>query len=160
MKKLTPQIAAMYLGTNCQYKDEDGNEMIAPLLTINLQGYAKFVDPEFDEWIELKDVKPILRQLQDMSEDEARELFVNKWPEKEYQERFSNVLIGLLNEKDNSRPVRFDFKSNADSEPMRNNLGTLSFNSFSPNQWLWLISKFFDPFGLIASGKAIDAKTL
>lgn len=71
MKTLSPSILAMYLGCDCQYIDEDFNELILPLLAVNMSGYAWFVDPEFDEAIEIKNVKPILRNLSSMTEEET-----------------------------------------------------------------------------------------
>lgn len=151
--KLTPQIAAMYLGADCQYSDEDKSVMIAPLLTVNLQGYVKFVDPEFDEWIELKDVKPILRRLEDMTEEEAREFCkIETEPFRHPTVEICEIRRNEIWYVDGSRCQGDGYDEMADLY--------IYFNQLTAKQFTYLLSKHFDMFGLIASGEAIDQNTL
>ena len=79
--------------------------------------------------------KPILRALEDMTEDEAMELW--------------NSVLGR---------VAFDESLYSPyGTPLRMYLTKADF--WLPNEFHWLISKGFDVFGLIASGQAVRKET-
>lgn len=180
MKILTPQILAMYLGCVCRYVDEDKNEMIAPLLAVNLQGFAWFVDPEFDEAIEIKDIKPILRNLSSMTEKEARELYdvvIGSWEGGIIKsKRFGKsmeVICYDIDEDDN--PSDDEIFEDADNNETLLRIDLAPFNIWKGREhdynevYDWkthvdifacLLSKHFDLFGLIESGLAIDKDAL
>lgn len=131
--KITPQIAALYLGQKCtatwiaNYKpwvvgdayDTDINHERIGLLE--------------DEYIL---IEPHLRRLESITEDEARELF-----------EISNGY----------KPDKNKFVSCLDWWNMRNVIDDYSNKEIeigNPAAWLYLLSKGFDLFGLIDAGLA------
>lgn len=170
MKTLTPQILAMYLNgeTLCEYKDEDGNEITAPILAINIQGYAAFVDPEFEEWIPIADVKPFLRPLSSMTEEEAAQVgeivFGKhdsvKWRSRAERNEKGDIKYYTVYRKYYELFLTIDVPT-GEVECYRENKESpgLDDKEIYNNQHkvtAYLLSESFDLFGLIESGLAIN----
>lgn len=89
-------------------------------------------------------IKPILRPLRSLTEEEKIAIYLNEFPERQSGELVRNA-------SDSSWfIVKDEFGRRL----------TISLFSFKPNTFLKLISKHFDVFGLIEAGLAIDATTL
>ena len=84
------------------------------------------------------DYKPILRHLDDMTEEEARELFAQC-----HSAPFSHTGMAISSKS----PLEY-----YRNEYFRKNT---MHNQWRANEFHWLISKGFDVFGLIESGEAI-----
>lgn len=65
----------MYLGVECQYIDVDGNKRTSAIMAVNIGGYAFMMEPDEEEPIEISNVKPILRRLEDMTDKEINEVW-------------------------------------------------------------------------------------
>lgn len=167
--KLTPQILAMYLGRECMIEANEGNkETVLKLMAVNITGYAFFDDSEYTEDpIAIEFVKPILRRLEDMAEEEALE----------FTKYLYGKMFGLADEIKDSISVLSDSADQIGwicSGHEKERIGitievdrgielSLDGDKMKVNQFdciALLLSKHFDLFGLIDSGEAIDQKTL
>lgn len=179
MKTLTPQILALYLGCECLYTDEDMNTMIATLLAVNLQGYAWFVNPEFDEAIGIQSVMPILRPLSSMSEVEAQQLlailFLDMAQSSEDRVTADEIDVDLHPHDDGSMVDRdmavvvevscrcFEGQLGVTlngSLVLYDESGNVARLDNTAEAFTYLLSKSFDLFNLIPEGLAIDKTTL
>ena len=130
IETLTPQIAAMYLGQKCTCKwIESGDSADFPIstLTLNDLSYGLVV------------VTPHLRQLDSLTEAEARELY-----EIETGETWMSAIY-CYDEWWNHGGVAHE--------------ETYQFLIGSPAVWLHLLSKGFDLFGLLDAGLAKERPT-
>lgn len=142
---LTAKDFALYLGCWC-YDLKNDHRIV--LNTQNLNDY--------DHFNSLDEIKPILRPLPDMTEDEAKHI------------------IGLIRKKlggdhvwvDDRIQVEMAFQNN---RPFYNYLtvdgsnyctSDLRWSIGDPEVWKYLKSRHFDLFGWIADGLAIDATTM
>jgi len=151
IEKITPQIAALYLGAKCEYPDHEGNKTIATLTGVASDGLETTykrkkngVCGDIIGWEQKSEyqkcfagvVKLHLRRLETITEQEAREVYkaaqgvTSSWP---------SALTWWNN------PTGNDYR-NSEIE-----IGT-------PAVWLYLLGKGFDLFGLIDAGLAIETK--
>lgn len=105
-------------------------------------GIRDVVNIKFDTWQSIADVsisgvKPILRRLEDMTEEEARDFLKHSIPGAEYITHNEHAVIWQ------SQGSRAD----------------IAFLFGPPAGFHYLLSKGFDLFGLIGAGLAIDIKT-
>lgn len=132
-KKLTPQIAAMYLGQKSTIailkntRDFSIGETWSAILKLT-----------HIEWLEDGRIsaKPHLRQLDSITEKEAREIYTLLYPD--IDKGYDNCLE--------------DWWYEIDEGYCRNMVRLIG----NPKVWLYLLSKGFDLFGLIEAGEAID----
>ncbi len=151
--KLSPQILAMYLGYKVQYQYSDGTTSL-PLHhwlihSVDRDGFIVISD-KFKQtvhcYISENRVKPILRRLEDMTEEEAKQ--------------FLKVCGETVPTKKALKTWGWNGYRHwlrRDDEYMRD---LMSINLGTPEVWSYLLSKSFDLFGLIDANEAIDAKTL
>lgn len=124
--KLTPNILAMYLGCQMRYATHHEPQNETYTLTVkNIYEAVAFGDT------------PILRRLEDMTEEEARDIWA----------------------------IPDDWKIFMRSYGVFCQLGTndsqyIDFKSLSPNAFQRLLSKCFDLYGGIDAGWAVDAKQI
>lgn len=156
-----------YIGCRVLADDKDYGDFLGGALVPNEVDQI-YYDIHLDEWPEgeimpFNDdmsedcrIKPILRRLEDMTEDEAINLV--SFP----------VGYEILKVFKEPQGITFDYKWR-DSNPKLNNddgysySGTgVSFRSkhWTPIQFHYLLSRGFDLFGLINAGLAIDSKTV
>jgi hypothetical protein len=163
MKKELVNYLHLYLGCECQPVDRT---ISGRLLAIRIMDGCENAFIEYTGQsnlipFKMHELRPILRLLSDMTEDEMKELLCFKYAPSDY------VFRNMLNE----------FKFYCD-EPKRNTTrgegvgysvfkdgshyqsGTLSFVRLNPTQFHYLLSLHFDLFDLIPSGLAIDASTI
>lgn len=159
---LTPQILAMYLGCEVRYQYSDGTESL-PLLqwslhSIDRDGFTVIKDKynqAVHSLLSENRVKPILRPLSSMTEEEKKELYklvfgraftgdnISRWDEGKPQARW--VLWSGLDRLF----IYDDGDIYADID--------LHFHRVDKAQMvLYLLSKRFDIFGLIEAGLAIE----
>lgn len=103
-----------------------------------INGYAE----EEPSYVELRKVKPILRRLSSMTEDEAVELYDFLYPSSTAERKIKRFAI--TNHLDD-KGVYWEGK-----------IAIFDYIDWFP----WLLKKGFDLFGLIDEGLAIDAQTL
>ena len=89
--------------------------------------------------------KPLLRPLSDMTEEEAVELAKLS----EYEPDFNDVKI----ERNKYNDIIVSWQGNNESREVFNSTGELF---YCAEQFVYLLSRSFDLFGLIESGQAID----
>lgn len=132
IEKITPQIAALYLGQKCDA------EWLLPF-------HAPWENIEIDNYVigKLSDclieVKPHLRRLDSITEEEAKEIYRlsqgKEWPGK------TDFLAWLV----------FEFEFMTKEACLSAFIGT-------PAVWLYLLGKGFDLLSLIDSGLATEIK--
>jgi len=138
--KLTPQIAALYLGQKCQSPEGEG--IILGVDNVgNVEVEFGIMGPDFSQIYEVGEILPILRRLDSLTENEARELYQVCYPSD--TELDAESFLG-------------DWWNKYDEWYVK----TKYFIFGKPAAWLKLLSWGFDLFGLIDSGLAIDAATL
>lgn len=133
-KTLTAQELALYLG--CEYvlsNDISGEIFILKPEYLGENGFAPMI-------------KPLLRQLSDMTKDEITELF--KLKGLDYSEVVTRASID-----DNF--IQIEYKCDGE---LLSDWQTAKF--ISPKQFTYLLSHHFDLFGLISEGKALDKNSL
>lgn len=101
----------------------------------------------------IEEVKPILRPLSSMTEEEAVEFCKIETTENRHH------LIEIHEVKQNEVWYSDGSRFQGDGIDELNDL-FIHFNHLSANQFAWLLSKSFDLFGLIESNQAIDSSTL
>jgi hypothetical protein len=108
-----------------------------------------FVMPYNDDFgYELR-IKPILRRLEDITDEEFKS-YLN-W------DRLNELYENVRYEKcERAYILTYNIPADIGSYPMS---VTVDFIKLLPDQFLWLIKHGFDLFNLIESGQAIDAKT-
>lgn len=156
MEKNIKDYLHLYLGCEVGIKDGGilyGNEKMTE---INTYGYVHLY--ERDGYWPIDQIKPILRPLSDMSEEERKELWKYIF-KREFNE---NGIIVFRKDRTTSTEPRYVMSSGLERLGIEMN-GTIWADSdlspFKHNQHevtLWLLSKRFDLFGLIESGLAID----
>ena len=138
--KLTPQIAALYLGQKCQSPEGEG--IILGVDNVgNVEVEFGIMGPDFSQIYEVGEILPILRRLDSLTENEARELYKVCYPSD--TELDAESFLG-------------DWWNKYDEWYVK----TKYFIFGKPAAWLKLLSWGFDLFGLIDSGLAIDAETI
>ena len=147
--KITPQIAALYLGQKCEYPGTEGRKIFATLTGVGADGIETTynrkkngVCGDIIGWEQKSSSQKCfagvvvlhLRRLESMTEDEARELYHVS----------EDVKWGL----DSSCLINYwlDYEEDYYQGSDRN-IG-------NPSAWLYLLSKGFDLFGLINAGLA------
>lgn len=142
MEKLTPQIAALYLGQEClcKYRDDVGRVEEITRGGEVVVGYNDNYDPFFV--CTPPEIKLILRPVSSLIESEAQKL---------YNLAYNGTLIG-----DVELHSFLEWWNGIHEE--RSTLKWLAIGK--PEIWLKLISWGIDLFGLIESGLAIDATKL
>lgn len=151
-KKLTIQIAAMYLG--CEVESENGRGALHSLanngfVTVRFREFREIGLYHVVTYPDLSSVRPILRPLSDLTEQEAREMYEIKTgeafePRPEYLEE---------GDWDFSAKEYFDELVEIYEDTIQVCIG-------KPDIWSYLLSRHFDLFGLIESGDAIDKTAL
>ena len=101
-------------------------------------------------YIERFNLKPILNHLRDMTEAQVLECIKCGWPVVAGKPIKEFACIPDHSEFGSA----FTYKIVFDGSP-HYMAGTMSFRSLDSNQFVWLISRGFDVFGLIESGQAI-----
>jgi hypothetical protein len=128
----------LYLGCECVIGDSNVKETIQAVSEYSIcTGSNKH---GVDSWYKIPSVKPILRPLSDMTEEEKVTLFdleISNYSE--YKSKLIAVDLWI------QRWQRYP---------------STEFGKWFPKTFLFLLSKHFDIFGLIESGLAIDSKTL
>ena len=133
MKKLTPQVLALYLGQKCETPHGIGELKIA-----SANGECSFKLANYHNWIDChtSEIKPILRPLSSLTESEARDLY--------------EIKFGFKYDGENCTEEYWqDFDSGLDT--------MLSYSVGNTKIWLKLFYWGFDLFSLIDNGLAIDA---
>jgi hypothetical protein len=111
------------------------------------EDFVMVYNDDFDD--ELR-IKPILRRLEDITDKEIKELI--GWDN--LNEKYANVSY----ERGNFGIV-INYSIDAGEEGFYQQSYNITFHTFSPKEWVYLLKNGFDLFGLIKSGQAIDAKT-
>lgn len=96
-------------------------------------------------WCDEEEIELILRPLSDMTEEEGNEFFRNKYRETHVFDWFNCVAV-------NKAGIEYTFTYHSSSRK-RNKI--IMFDDLHPNDFIWLLSKGFDLFGLIDAGLAI-----
>ena len=109
--------------------------------------YWRAYGSQFSAWA---DHKPILRHRDDMTEAQVLECIKCGWPVVAGKPIKEFACIPDHSEFGSA----FTYKIVFDGSP-HYMAGTMSFRSLDSNQFVWLISRGFDVFGLIESGQAI-----
>lgn len=152
--KLTPNLLALYLG--CKVKCDDGRIRILTGICQASDSSTSFrIQTRMDDksnvyWQDIDMISLLLRKLEDMTEEEARECLEMKY----------NIGQGIR--IDERRDSGYWYQHlGFDGTPI-NGRQFIYFIQLteSPKQVAYLLSKSFDLFGLIESSEAIDAKTL
>lgn len=188
--KLTPNLRALYLGCEVQvttevatftatmvglYQDHwQSGAMSKPETTVQctIDEAAHFYH------YKVENVKPILRRLEDMTEEEARELVAILFKdEKHPDDRVTADEISIdLHPNDNATMVDGDMAVVIEVSCrcfegqlgvtlngtliLYDEVGRIERLDNTVEAFAYSLSKYFDFFGLIDSGEAIDAKTL
>ena len=141
IEKITPQIAALYLGAKCDlewlYTDTVDNLFVSGDIWKDIDIRPASVQLLIDEQAR---ITPHLRRLDSITEAEAREVFAIANGYEADKNSFTSCLSWLAREN------ALDY-SNKEIE-----IG-------NPSVWLYLLGKGFDLFGLIEQGLAKDVKT-
>ena len=135
IEKITPQIAALYLGAKCDV------DWLAPYNDDVWDAIE--IDHSVIEKLSIAHVSitPHLRRLESITEQEAKELFF-QYCGKRYEDVYTD---------DDALRCWWNMH-----EEWNYFLGTLAIGE--PSVWLWLLSKGFDLFGLIEAGLAKEIK--
>lgn len=136
--KLTPQVLAMYLGCEIEAKGSRGI-----LRNVNLKGFCTLqLSEEIGQSIGclVEEVKPILRRLSSMTEEEAREFCV-------YCPSDWKVVV-----TPDQHGIYIKCWKVGDLESMQ----IVDLEAVTASQFQYLLSKHFDLFGLIDAGLAIE----
>lgn len=128
-------VAMHYIGCEVEYKTPNGESV--NLLLAGINDKALYISNRHGDftWLAFSKVKPILRKLEDMTEEDAKEFLSIG----EYQ-RIESIQVD---------DVSIDFY--IDDIPF-----AVWFDSISPKQFHFLCQRGYDLFGLIDSGEAID----
>jgi hypothetical protein len=133
MKKELKDYLHLYLGCECKTKYVDWENWSTETLTLKVLNKLN-EDLSFE-------VKPILRSLDDITKSEATEGKVFKEKTEWHEPTFEQFKERLENNLELQRKTKFIIE-------------------FSPTEFIFLLSKYFDLFGLIDAGLAIDKTTL
>lgn len=117
-------------------------------------GINVFESPEYNA---VDEIKPILRHLSDMTEDEMKELLI-KWyyPSEDMFMRLSDSIKFYPNRRTKTTKVIEGIAYSLYKDGNHKATGTLSFTRLNPVQTLYLLKQGFDLFRLIEKGEAID----
>lgn len=147
MTPLTINQLALYLGCKA-YADANNGEFTTGIIA-GFETHRKYyVSIKCDKYIESmwapENIKPILRPLESISEEEAKQ-FLKLFAPKTYK------FIDIQTKADTWFTVRF-----------KNGNGNYGFISYSvtqmnPEKFIWLLSKGFDLFNWIEQGLAINS---
>lgn len=155
MKKLTPQILAMYLGCQCKaqinYFEQSPQWVNGTIFGVSLSSIIvlpKDVNgknwPHTVSFDDFSKVELCLGRLSDMTEEEAREFAkLEGWGE-----NLENIVV-------TDRALEFEQVLSVTRQQC-----VSWFSRLRPDAFAYLLSKSFDLFGLIDAGEAIDEKTL
>lgn len=173
MEKKIEDYLHLYLGCDAEflYKQhfvesaENGNKVIDPDFVrehFEEKKIQKLDKVNFFLWNPAY-IKPILRPLSDMTEDEFREVIALKFgvEESDSREVFNQMIFKIQRTREVKQAAKFgtSIPYNAFNKDGKHYMsGTFSQNSINPDQFIFLLSKSFDLFGLIESGLAIDKK--
>jgi hypothetical protein len=128
--KITPQIAALYLGQKC-----DSRYLIS-----GISGSTRVETLDVSHILLLSEltaeIAPHLRRLESITEEEARELYM--------------LATGMVWEKRSTGDCLFNWVFAQKKE----NIQSIYHCIGIPSAWLYLLSKGFDLFGLIDAGLA------
>lgn len=98
-------------------------------------------------------LKPILRKLEDITDEEIKELIGwDKLHELYVAVNFERCVDGVV--------VYYGIDAGEDHGGVFHQTHKITFHVFSPKEWVFLLSKGFDLFKLIENGLAIDSKTI
>ena len=137
------KILALYLGCTASAEGYSTGVVVSG---VNLYS-DKIQNVSGMETVPIDDIKLRLRPLSSMTNQQACKLINLK----------SEVYLSITAEVVNQHLLRFEFEYASSG---RRRSSTQRFDELSPAQFLYLISEFFDLFGLIEKGEAIDATTL
>jgi hypothetical protein len=125
------------------------NEVNQIYYSILLDGEKDIIIPYNDEFGPNLRIKPLLRPLSDMTEDEAIELAALS----EWKEHFRDVKL----ERNQFKDIIVTWQGAPETREVFNATGELF---YCAEQILYLLKKRFDIFNLISSNQAIDLTTL
>lgn len=153
MSKNIAEFLHYYIGQKCLINNEVLENKIDTITHINSNG--DIAGNEY-EWL-AKDGQPILRKLEDMTEEEMRGLYRVKgiWA---YIPEAHIKTIGF--DKSNKNCITYSYDGPEGGTGWRCGSESMYLNQLWPIQFHYLISKGFDLFNLIDAGLAIDAKTI
>lgn len=97
------------------------------------------------------EIKPILRKVESISDDEIKELI--GW------DKLNELYVGISFKKDRNSII-INYSIDAEGEGVYPQTHVISFSCFSPSEFHYLLSKSFDLFGLIEENLAIDQNTI
>lgn len=98
-------------------------------------------------------IKPILRLLEDATDDDIKGFIdYDKLNELYVDVSFERCVNGIV--------IYYGIDAGPDHGGVFSQTHKITFHTFSPKEWQYLISKGFDLFGLIETDQAIDAKTI
>lgn len=161
--KITPQIAAFYLGAKCEYSDNEGTKTFAILSGVSSDGIETTfkrkkngVCGDIIPWSQRTPRQKCfagvlvlhLRRLESITEEEAREIYQISKSEP-WEARME-----WMEEDDEDRSALRYYWNNTDewyTDEKNMEIGR-------PLVWIWLLGKRFDLFGLIDSGLAKEIK--
>lgn len=141
----------LYIG--CQVMDLYNNK-IGKLIVVS---WKEVLVMHHTQWgLTHGEVKPILRRLSSISDDEVKDLFQYEKIKSMYREiiferqMWNDVLIGIT----------ISYLTGSDEDGWHPQSWTLEFSAMNANDFAWLLSNGFDLFQLIDSNLAIDSSTI
>lgn len=147
--------APYYIGCRCFNtwfpegdKPREYNWILAGFRADNEKHYLLENDSHFT-WTD--SIKPILRKLDDITDEEIKELI--GWHK--LNETYADVSFERCNSG-----IIINYSIDAGDEGVYKQSHNITYHVFSPKEWKYLLSKGFDLFFLIKNGVAIDSKTL
>lgn len=138
MSKEIKDYLHLYLGRQVEVMPAQAKSYVGQLQQIDVNGYCIVADTSITRHTHIDYVKPILRDLSDMTEEEEEELVKSEYPEatRWEVETFAMQLRAWYDGKQ------------------------ISMDNYTPGMIVLLLSKGFDLFGLIPDKLAINAKDL
>ncbi len=159
MGKELKDVIHFYLGCDIEI-NVYGKDRVATLMGIDPQYYHLKMPGDMAPTTYFNGkyvIKPILRQLSDITEEELRELICLRYFEN--RDIFEQTLGRIERREEYKMTTRFGTSipfSTFDKEGKHQMTGTFSSSSLNPYQLQYLFKQGFDLFGLLESGQAIS----
>lgn len=96
-------------------------------------------------------IKPILRQLEDITDEEVKEFI--EW------DKLNGMYLNVRYERIKNG-IDIFYSIDAEDQGVYPQYYHITFHTFAPKEFQFLISRSFDLFGLLQSGQAINAKII
>lgn len=157
MEKNIKDYLPFYLGCEVMHRNEKGRlEAVSKRMNV-WDGFISFGD--FGSWYAVNEIKPILRPLSDMTDEEAKACYkINPYSKAEWLIQSVIVKENIKGYQPNI--VQINWAGKEGSTGYASGTDYIYFNKLSAEQFSFLLSKHFDLFGLIEAGLAIDTTTL